>query len=123
MVGRGLVISTNVAGCGVSARSTARFFRIATSRSSKLPHIERERLQRNVAEFEKMSPAEQERYRELNRQLEATDNKNLATLLQTYSAWLQTLTPGQREELRQEKDSQKKLATGSQVQSGTISSD
>jgi hypothetical protein len=30
--------------------------------------------------------------------------------MQTYSAWLQTLTPGQREELRQETDSARKLA-------------
>ncbi|MGK9625984.1 hypothetical protein O6382_24155, partial [Salmonella enterica subsp. enterica] len=35
---------------------------------------------------------------------------NLSSLLQTYNAWLQTLTPGQRESLRAEIDSSRKFA-------------
>lgn len=76
-----------------------------------MTQVEREHLQRNVAEFEKMSPERQQHYRELTRQLDENraSGGNLSSLMQTYSVWLKTLTPGQREELRQETDSARKL--------------
>ena len=77
----------------------------------RMSQIEREHLQRNIASFQLLSPADQSRYRQLNQQLE-DDHKNgghLSSLLQTYNAWLQTLTPGQREQLRHAETDAKKL--------------
>jgi hypothetical protein len=78
----------------------------------KMSQVERDHLQRNLAEFQQMSPEKRDHYRQLNEQLEANkkDGGQLSSLLQTYSAWLQTLTPSQREALRQETDSARKLA-------------
>lgn len=78
----------------------------------KMSTVERERLQRNLAEFQKLSPEKQEQYRQLNAQLEENRKTGgqLNSLMQTYSAWLQTLTPTQREELRQATDSAQKLS-------------
>lgn len=66
--------------------------------------IERDRLNRNIAEFRKLSDAEKEHFRKLHRELkaDAASGGNLATLLQTYSVWVQTLTPTQRDELQKE---------------------
>ena len=78
----------------------------------KMSKIERDRLQRNLIAFQQMNAESQGRYRTLNDHLEE-DRKaggHLSSLLQTYSAWLQTLTPSQREELRQGTDSANKLA-------------
>ncbi len=78
----------------------------------KMSQVERDHLQRNLAAFQQMSPEKRDQYRQLNAELE--ENKRtggpLSSLLQTYSAWLQTLTPSQREALRLETDSAKKLA-------------
>ncbi len=78
----------------------------------KMSQVERDHLQRNLAAFQQMSPEKRDQYRQLNAELE--ENKKtggpLSSLLQTYSAWLQTLTPNQREALKQETDSVKKLA-------------
>ncbi len=77
----------------------------------KMSQIERDRLQRNLNIFQQLSPEQQSQYRQLSDQLD--ENKkgggNLSSLLQTYTAWLQTLTPGQRESLRSEVDSSRKL--------------
>lgn len=78
----------------------------------KMSPVERDHLQRNIATFQQMTPEDQARYRQLNQELEL-DQKNgghLSSLMQTYNAWLQTLTPAQREMLRNEKESTRKLA-------------
>ena len=78
----------------------------------KMSQVERDHLQRNIAAFQQMTPEDQARYRQLNQELEQ-DQKNgghLSSLMQTYNAWLQTLTPSQREMLRNEKESTRKLA-------------
>lgn len=78
----------------------------------KMSPVERDHLQRNIATFQQMTPEDQARYRQLNQELEL-DQKNgghLSSLMQTYNAWLQTLTPSQREMLRNEKESTRKLA-------------
>ncbi len=79
---------------------------------AKMSPVERDHLQRNIATFQQMTPEDQARYRQLNQELEH-DQKNgghLSSLMQTYNAWLQTLTPSQRELLRNEKESTRKLA-------------
>ncbi|HEY4261441.1 MAG TPA: hypothetical protein VGM98_14835, partial [Schlesneria sp.] len=78
----------------------------------KMSQIERDRLQRNLNIFQQLSDDQQNHYRQLSDQLD--ENKkgggNLSGLLQTYTVWLQTLTPGQRESLRSEADSSRKFA-------------
>lgn len=77
----------------------------------KMSTVERERLQRNLDEFKKLSPEKQEQYRQLNSELDEDRKRGgqLSSLMETYSAWLQTLTPSQREQLRQATDSSTKL--------------
>jgi hypothetical protein len=77
----------------------------------KMSTVERERLQRNLDEFKKLSPEKQEQYRQLNSELDEDRKRGgqLSSLMETYSAWLQTLTPSQREQLRQVTDSSAKL--------------
>ncbi len=78
----------------------------------KMSQLERERLQRNMAEFQQLPVEKQAHYRDLHFKLE--ENKSgggqLSSLLQEYSAWLTTLTPSQREELSKETDPAKKLS-------------
>lgn len=78
----------------------------------KMSQLERDRLQRNLAEFKKLTPEQQAHYRDLHQKLE--ENKStggpLSSLLQEYSAWLTTLTPSQRDDLNKETDPAKKLA-------------
>lgn len=78
----------------------------------KMSQLERDRLQRNLAEFQKLTAEQQAHYRDLHVKLE--ENKatggSLSSLLQEYSAWLTTLTPNQRDDLNRETDPAKKLA-------------
>ena len=78
----------------------------------KLSEVERKHLQANMATFQGFDAGRQEHYRKLNDDL--IENRKaggyLSSLMQTYSAWLLTLTPGQREELRKTTDSANKLA-------------
>lgn len=78
----------------------------------KMSQIERDRLQRSQAVFQQLTPDQQSQYRQLGEQLDENrkGGGNLTSLMQTYTAWLQTLTPGQRESLRSEPDSARKLA-------------
>lgn len=77
---------------------------------ASMNQIERDRLQRNIDAFKQMSPADRDRYRALNEELDGKpEGRSLSILALTYSAWLETLTPGQREELRQRTESSKKL--------------
>lgn len=78
----------------------------------KMSQLERDRLQRSLAVFQELTPDQQSQYRQLGEQLDENrkGGGNLTSLMQTYTAWLQTLTPGQRESLRSEPDSARKLA-------------
>jgi len=78
----------------------------------KMSQVERDSLQRNLKAFQQMKPEQQNLYRDLHGKLDENRKAGgqYSTLLQTYSAWLQTLTPSQREALRQETNSQQKLA-------------
>lgn len=82
------------------------------ARVVQMSSVERERLQRNLATFQKLTPEQQDRYRRMTADLNEDRNAggSLGSLMETYSGWIKTLTPGQREELRQETDSAKKLA-------------
>ncbi|MBC8112795.1 MAG: hypothetical protein H7062_00290 [Candidatus Saccharimonas sp.] len=75
----------------------------------KMSQLERDRLQRNLTEFKKLTPEQQTHYRDLHDKVEQSTG-HLSSLLQEYSAWLTTLTPSQRDELSKETDPAKKLA-------------
>jgi len=78
----------------------------------QMSQLERDRLQRNLAEFKLLMPEKQAHYRDLHQKLEEnkTTGGSLSSLLQEYSAWLTTLTPSQRDDLNKEPDPAKKLA-------------
>jgi hypothetical protein len=83
-----------------------------TDHLRQMSEIERGRFDRNLQEFQKLSEAEKQRYRQLHEGL-IKDNSHgggLSKLLQTYSVWIQTLTPTQRDELQKETTSSQKLA-------------
>ena len=75
----------------------------------KMSKLERDRLQRNLAEFKKLTPEQQAHYRDLHSKVEQSTG-HLSSLLQEYSAWLTTLTPSQRDELSRTTDPAQKLA-------------
>jgi hypothetical protein len=61
---------------------------------------EKEELQRKEIRFRAMSPAEQERLRQLHEQISAAaDAERLQEVMLRYHSWLKTLRPGQRAEL------------------------
>lgn len=76
------------------------------NRVKQMTAEERARLQKNIERFEKYSPEEKAAYRQLSTTVEG--DPALKQLMSTYTAWLQTLTPGQREELRLEQDINKR---------------
>lgn len=73
--------------------------------------VERDRLERNINEFQQLSSTEKEHFRSLHATLadDRVHNGGLTPLLQTYSAWLNSLSPELREEVRNEPDPAKKL--------------
>ena len=77
----------------------------------KMSELERDRLQRNIADFRQLTPEQQTHYRELHQKLEEdkAGGGKLSNLLSEYTAWLTTLTPSQRDELSQELEPAKKV--------------
>lgn len=74
--------------------------------------VDRDRLDRNIDAFQKMSDAQRAQFRTLHEEL-AADRLHaggLSGLLQTYALWVQTLTPAERDELQQVTDPAQKLA-------------
>ena len=83
-----------------------------TDQLQKMSEIERERLNRNIQEFQKLKPEEKQHYRAMHAELfeDRVHVGGLSALLQTYSVWVQTLPPKQRIELQNETVPAKKLA-------------
>ena len=68
----------------------------------RMSAAETDRLERNFNRFQSLSEAERDDLRKLHSDLEQ-DQRNgghLRDLMEAYSAWLKTLSPGQREDLR-----------------------
>lgn len=108
----GLMLSAMTVPAFAESKTDAKALEDRHQQVVKMSQVERDHLQRNIAAFQQMTPEDQARYRQLNQELEQ-DQKNgghLSSLMQTYNAWLQTLTPSQREMLRNEKESARKLA-------------
>ena len=78
----------------------------------QMSEIDRARFQRNLEAFQQLSPAEKHQYQQLHQQLAADQARGgtLTQLMQTYAAWVHTLTPTQRDELQNEKVLSQKLA-------------
>lgn len=67
-----------------------------------LTEPEREQVLRNFARFESLPPAERQRLREMDAAIRAEPRLN--QLLETYTNWLKTLTPGQLSRLEEATD-------------------
>lgn len=72
--------------------------------AAKLTVHERELVQRNRATWAQLSPERQAALRAVHAELQQAP-RNVKTTLETYYTWLQTLSPGQREDLRRASDS------------------
>ena len=70
----------------------------------KMSEIERGHLNRNIEEFQKLNETEKQHYRQLHAELkrDAATGGSLTRMMQTYSLWVQTLTPTQQDELKKE---------------------
>lgn len=78
----------------------------------RLSKIERDRLERNIQTFEGLGDDKKEHYRRLHEEL-VKDQKQggtLSIILDAYTQWLHTLSPVQREQLRSESESGRKIA-------------
>ncbi len=72
--------------------------------AAKLTVQERELVQRNRATWSQLPPERQAALRAVHAELQQAP-RNVKTTLETYYTWLQTLSPGQREDLRRASDS------------------
>lgn len=81
-------------------------------RLRQMSNVDRDRFDRNLREFQKLSEADKQQYRLLHENLvkDHSQGGGLTKLLQTYSAWVQTLTPTQRDELQKETAPAQKMA-------------
>jgi len=82
----------------------------------QMPQIERDRLQRNWETFQQMSAAQQQAIRELHLQI-ASQPESVHALLETYAIWLQTLSPGERDDLRRAESAPARIALVRQFKS------
>ncbi len=67
--------------------------------AAHLPQSERDRILRNQHDFDQMTPDRQAALLDLHRQVSA-EPESVHAMLETYALWLQTLSPGQRDDLR-----------------------
>ena len=86
-------------------------------RIRQMSAVERAALQHNFETFRKLSPADQARYRELDRRLgeDARSGRELGKVLDNYVQWLGSLSPVQRSELRSLTDPGAKLGRVQQL--------
>jgi len=93
---------------GAQAASTAAQREQRRQRIAAMSDAERARLKRNLARFQALPEAERKRIRELDAALAADQQAggDLRRVMERYTRWLETLTPGQQEDLRKEADPQ-----------------
>ncbi|MBI1344808.1 hypothetical protein GC163_00815 [bacterium] len=82
----------------------------------QMPEIERDRLQRNWETFQQLTVEQQQAIRELHIAI-ASEPEAIHALLETYAIWLQTLSPGERDDLRRATSSGERIALVRQFKS------
>jgi len=98
--------------CQASAGESSAELQQRSQEVGSMTAVERERLQRNWKTFQSLPEVRKQHYRQLHQSLEADrkdGSKQLHHVLQTYTAWLQTLNPGQRADLRGARSEKEKL--------------
>jgi len=79
---------------------------------AEMTHAQRERLERNLDQYLRLTESQREEYRQLHAELvsDAANNHGRATeSLQTFREWLQTISPRERIELSEVHDSAAKV--------------
>ena len=76
-------------------------------RIEQMTAVERERLKHNFEMFQRLPRDRRQRYRQLNQAVEG--DAGLQKTMASFASWLKTLSPWQRDELRKESDSQKRI--------------
>ena len=73
--------------------------------------LERDRLNRNIQDFQTLSSSQKTQFRNLHAELidDRVHNGGMTSLMQTYTVWLSSLTPAQREAIKNETDAARKL--------------
>jgi hypothetical protein len=81
------------------------------ARIEKMSPLEREVLHKKFDRFTALSPEQQQSCRDIHRAVEEDHSgRELRNVVSNYSAWLRTLSPWQRQKIRDEADPQKRLA-------------
>ena len=76
---------------------------------SDMTESELRQLNYNLDHFQKLTPAQKEKYRELDKQL-AGEQKRLKEIMESYQAFLRSLSPSDRMKIEQEHTFNKKMA-------------
>lgn len=71
------------------------------------PRSERDQLEKNARRYQKMSAEEKKRYRELHQTIQG--NKEYQSIFQTYTSWLKTISPWQREILSEPQSASRRV--------------
>ena len=109
MAALGLILATLSAGGAAFGDADAAQMRDQRQKEiAAKSESERARLQRNFKAFRALPAAEQERLRQLDRELkeDARTGGNLRSIMDEYYNWLATLNPGQRQDLHPADDPQ-----------------
>ena len=94
-------------GAGVGPKLSYEDTRRIKREIASLPMEERNQIDRNLQAFMAMPPADRDRYRQLDHDIEA---RGLMPLIDDYHAWLETLSPFQRQALRETNDPVARMA-------------
>lgn len=99
-------------------RASPHGFDSCARRVEAMPQPERDRIDRNFREFLAMDEAERNHYRNMHNRLEQDVEEGqgvYAAEFQNYTAWLRTIPPYRREELKHTTDSGKRLELMRQI--------
>ncbi|WP_339750152.1 hypothetical protein [uncultured Rubinisphaera sp.] len=95
-------------GAAFGPKLTYKEYRDIKQQISSLPEQDRERLDRNLEAYQSLSSAEKARYWELH---EYVEQNNLDPLIDQYTDWLDTLSPFERQSLRNSPEPAAQIAT------------
>lgn len=99
-------------GAGVGPQLSYQESRRIKNEIAALPLEARNQLDRNLEAFQKMPPPERDKYHKLDKDIKA---RGLMPLVEEYQAWLETLSPFQRQALREAEDPAARMAKVEQI--------